>query len=375
MDPTTGQLYDHQAFVANPLPTRLADIEISGDSWSRVVAASSALAKLDQAGREIPNPDLLHRPTLRREAQSTSALEGTYAAFTDLLEADLDRGKGARSAEVKEVLNYVQAAEDAFEWIKDRPITLGFLSELQRTLVRGTAGELSDTGRVRDRQVIIGAKRVPVAEARFIPAPPGDVLNAEIEGLLKWIAGPSDIPELVRAALAHYQFETLHPFSDGNGRLGRLMVVLQLIQYGILHYPILIVSPWFEARRRDYQDHLLRTSQTGSFDEWIGFFCEGLRAQAGETARRVEALLDYQNALREQIRDKQIRGVRSRIMEDLVGQPIISVQWAADRHGVSYQAANEAIGRLVKDGILDEISGRNYDRLFAARRVLVIIED
>jgi Fic family protein len=241
--------------------------------------------------------------------------------------------------------------------------------------VRGTEGEFSDAGRVRDRQVVIGARRVPVTEARFIPPPPGDALNAGVEELVKWVVQPPDIPEVVRAALVHYQFETLHPFSDGNGRLGRLMVVLQLMQYGVLRYPILIVSPWFEARRREYQDHLLRTSQTGSFDEWVGFFCEGLSAQASETRRRLEALLEYQDELRSLVRDKQIRGVRSRIMEDLISQPIIAVPWAAERYGVSYQAANEAIGRLVRDGVLREVSGRNYDRLFASSRVLLIIED
>jgi hypothetical protein len=145
------------------------------------------------------------------------------------------------------------------------------------------------------------------------------------------------MPDVVRAALAHYQFETLHPFSDGNGRLGRLIVVLQLMQYGAIHYPLLIVSPWFETRRRDYQDHLLEVSQTGNFDAWARFFAEELRAQAEQTVRRVEALLDYQDEMRVAIREGNVRGVRARIMEDIVGQPIISVPWAETRYGVSQQ--------------------------------------
>lgn len=374
-DPFRNEHYEHQAFVPDPLPERLHEFNLSPETWSAVVDAAAALAKLDQAGRQVPNPVLFRRPTLRREAQSTSALEGTYAAFTDLLEADLDEGRTTRSAEVREVLNYVQAAERAFEWIEERPLTLGVLGELQRILVRGTAGDLSDAGGIRDRQVVVGAQRRPITESRYVPPPPGDVLQSGMEAWLGWLndAG-SDIPEVVRAALAHYQFESLHPFSDGNGRLGRLIVVLQLMHYGVLHYSLLIVSPWFEARRREYQDALLGVSQTGNFDPWVRFFADGLHAQARETLVRIEALLDYQDELRSLIRDQRVRGVRAQIMEDIVGQPIIAVPWAAHRYGVSYQAANEAIAKLVKDQILEEMTGRNYDRLFAALRVLRIVE-
>jgi Fic family protein len=374
IDPYRGEFYEHQAFVPEPLPYALRELELTPDTWATVVDAAAALAKLDQAGRQVPSPELLRRPTLRREAQSTSALEGTYAAFTDLLEADLDQERGSRSAEVREVFNYVEAAERAFEWIQDRPITLPLLGQLQRRLVRDTPGELSDAGGIRDRQVVVGPQRRPIVESRYIPPPPGDLLQAGVDAWLKWLNSRSDMPDVVRAALAHYQFETLHPFSDGNGRLGRLIVVLQLMQYGVLHYPILIVSPWFEARRREYQDELLGVSQTGNFDPWVQFFAEGLRAQAGETHKRIEALLDYQDEMRNLIRSQRIRGVRAQIMEDIVGQPIIAVPWARTKYGVSYQAANESVSRLVRDGILREMTGRNYDRLFASTRVLNIIE-
>lgn len=373
MDPWRGELYEHQAFVPAPLPRGLGELRLSDGAWSSVVGAAGALAKLDQAGRQVPNPELVRRPTLRREAQSTSALEGTYAAFTDVLEADLD-GRLTRSAEVGEVLNYVRAAEIAFNWIEDRPLTLGLLGELQGVLVRDTAGELDDAGGIRDRQVAVGQQRGPITQARFVPPPPGRLLEDGVQAWLSWVNSTSDMPHVVRAALAHYQFETLHPFSDGNGRLGRLIVVLQLMQYGVLHYPLLIVSPWFEARRRDYQDHLLAVSETGDFDPWVRFFAEGLRAQAEETVQRIVALLDYQEELRTMIRDKSIRGVRAKIMEDIVGQPIVAVTWAQHHYGVSYQTANEAVGRLVEDGILREMTGRTYARLFMAERVLKIVE-
>lgn len=376
LDPWQGQLYDHFAFVPSALPVDLGAVKLSNDTWRVVVKAASALAKLDQAGRQVPNPDLVRRSTLRREAQSTSALEGTYAAFTEVLEADLDDNRGQRSAEVREILNYVRAAELAFDWIADRPLTLGFLGQLQAVLVEDTDGEQTDAGKIRDRQVVIGARRGPIVEARYVPPPPGTLLEDGVRVWLEWLnSAAQEMPDVVRAALAHYQFETLHPFSDGNGRLGRLIVVLQLMQYGAIHYPLLIVSPWFEARRREYQDHLLEVSQTGNFDAWVRFFAEGLRAQAEQTVRRVEALLDYQDEMRVAIREGNVRGVRARIMEDIVGQPIISVPWAETRYGVSYQAVNEAVRRLVTDGVLRELTGRNYNRLFSAPRVLTIVED
>jgi Fic family protein len=370
-DPRTGAAFRHMAFQPEPLPDEIP--QLTNRTWEVVVHASAALARLDQGGRQIPAPDLLRRPAIRREAQSTSALEGTYAAFTELLEADLDEDPRFRSGAVRELLNYVRAAEQAFAWIGERPLTLGFIGQLQKILVEGTVGELSDAGGIRDRQVVVGARGVPVTEARYVPPPNGDGLTAGVEAWLGWVSRDSDLPPVLRAALAHYQFEALHPFSDGNGRIGRLLVVLQLMQYGTLRDPLLIVSPWFEERRREYQDHLLTLSQTGDYNPWVTFFCEGIQAQATSTLSRVESLLDYQKELRALVREKNIRGVAARIAEDLIGVPVIQPTWAARHYGVSYQAANNGIQRLFDEQVLEEITGRNYDRVFGSRRVLGLI--
>lgn len=371
-DPRTGQAYEHMAFVPAPLPSEVP--QLSNGTWQIVVAASEALARLDQGGRRIPAPELLRRPAVRREAQSTSALEGTYAAFTDLLEADLDEGEGPPSGALRELLNYVRAAEQAFDWIAERPLTLGLVGQLQKILVQGTVGELSDAGGIRDRQVVVGARGVPITQARYVPPPNGDALRAGVEAWLDWLSKDSVLPPVLRASLAHYQFEALHPFSDGNGRIGRLLVVLQLMQYGVLREPLLIVSPWFEERRREYQDHLLALSQTGDYDPWIAFFCEGIWAQAESTIDRVDKLLDYQEELRRLVRDKNIRGVAARIAEDLIGNPMIQPTWAAKHYGVSYQAANNGIQRLLIEGVLDELTGRTYGRVFASSYVLGLVQ-
>ncbi len=369
-DGRTGDTYDYEAFLPNPLSET---VDLSTETWNQVVAASSALTRLDQAGRQVPNPALLRRPSIRREAQSTSALEGTHAAFTDLLDADIDEDQSP-SAAVTEVLNYVRAAEQAFDWIVERPITKTLLCELQAMLVRGTDGDLPDAGGIRSRQVLIGPQGCSVGEARFVPPPAGDQLQAGLDQWITWVNEPGELPAVVRSALAHYQFEALHPFSDGNGRIGRLVIVLHLMRAGVLSEPLLVVSPWFEARRHEYQDQLLALSQTGDFNAWIQFFCQGLEAQANHTASKIQQLLSFQTDLREMVRQGAITGTAAKITEDLIGVPVVSPKWAARRYDVSYQAANTAIAKLVENGILVEITGRTYRRVFASRQVLRIVE-
>jgi Fic family protein len=253
---------ERHAFLPAPLPT---EITLSTRTWTVVNAATAALARLDGAARLIPNPALLRRPALRREAQSTSALEGTYAPFADVLAADQDDTEHL-SAELREVLNFETMAELSFSWPEDRPLTINLLGELQATLVASTQGELTDAGRLRDRIVVIAARGRRLEDARFVPPPPGDQLRGGVEALLAWIARPPEIPTVVQAAMAHYQFETLHPFSDGNGRIGRLLVIVQLLRGAIIREPLLMVSPWFEQQRDRYQDSMLQLSIDGDWD-------------------------------------------------------------------------------------------------------------
>jgi Fic family protein len=368
-DPRYNENYDEFAFLPEPLPEEL---HLDQQTYVAAANATAAIARLDQAAFRLPNPTLLARPAIRREAVSTSALEGTYAALDDVLEADfLDRDQ--LTAEVSEVVNYVEAAELAFEWIKDKPITVGLLEQLQKVLVRGTRGESADSGSVRTTQVFIGAGGGRVGDARFIPPPPGDQLRAGFDAWSTWINAQDVFPLIVKMALGHYQFETLHPFYDGNGRLGRLVCVLQLAERGELRVPVFNLSPWLEIRRRDYQDHLLRCSATGQFDSWIQFFSEAVRAQAVRAVEKIDALHDWRDEALNKLLKANIRGVATRITEELIGYPLITPTAAANRNGVSYPAANTAFRRLVQLGILEERTGRQYGRVFAARQVLNII--
>lgn len=337
-DPLTKETVSGLAFLPDALP---ADVTLSTKTWGAVTRATAALARLDGAAGKIPNPDLLRQPATRREAQSTSALEGTYAPLSEVLAAGEDQRD--LSAALREVLNFEQIAETAFSWPDDRRITVTMINELQRRLVRGTATEYSDAGDIRDRLVVIGSRGRGLDDARFIPPPPGDQLRAGVEQLLDWVNDPPPLPTVVRAALAHYQFETLHPYSDGNGRIGRLLVIVDLLRGALIQEPLLVVSPWFEARRAQYQDELLELSCTGDWNRWVAFFAEGVAASADRSRAKVEALIDLQEQLRDRVRDAGRRGAAERVAGDLVGIPFVSRPMVARRYELSTQGAGNAI--------------------------------
>lgn len=368
-DPRFKEEYEYFAYVPDPLP---AVLSLDPSTYTSVIDATAAMARADQAASLLPNPVLLARPATRREAVSTSALEGTYAALSDVFEADfLDADEITSS--VSEVRNYVTAAERAYELIgKGQPISIRMLEDLQRELLRGTASDGAHAGSVRTTQVFIGVGNRRVVSARFVPPPADHRLTDGIQAWQAWVRGSNDIPTVIRVAAAHYQFETLHPFHDGNGRLGRLVMALQLMHAGDLRYPVLNISPWLEQNRTEYQDGLLRVSQTGEWDRWVCFIATAIHAEALEVIARVDRLL----ALREGFQDtlQGSKGVSLRIADDLIGYPMITASLAAKLYDVSYQAANSAIAKLVELGIIRQRTKGRYDRIFQCDAVLSALE-
>jgi len=246
------------------------------------------------------------------------------------------------------------------------------LESLQSVLLRGTPSDGPQVGSVRTTQVFIGVGNRNVSSARFVPPPADHRLLDGLRQWQEWIREPSPVPTIVRVALAHYQFEALHPFHDGNGRLGRLVMVLQLMAAGDLRYPVLNIAPWLEQRRTEYQDGLLRVSQTGRCDDWVSFIAAAIHAEALEVIDRVEKLRAVRESFRETLRGA--KGVSRRIADDLIGYPMITVSLAASMYGVSYQAANTAIAKLVEKGILRQRTAGRYDRIFQSDSVLAVLE-
>jgi len=368
---------EHKAFIPVPLGEDMPSLEPG--TFLVVADARAALAALDTTARQLPNPTLLRLPILRREAQSTSALEGTYAPLADVMIADEEEPP---TAELAEILDYVRAANQAFEWVADgRPVSVALLTDLQGMLMRRTPmADLS--GRLREGQVVIGRRAdadpagFPVHKARFVPSPPGDVLQRGFQDLVDWMRADhrARIDPVVAAAMSHYQFETLHPFWDGNGRIGRLMIVLHLRAAGVLAEPNLTVSPWFEARRGEYYDRLLSVSTQDRWDGYVRFFAEGLRQAADATRADMIALVGVQNALKEIIRGSTLRADSAHALVDLaVANPSFTVRKVQAELGVSYGRANKLVGQLVDLDVLRAVAPRAYKRRFYAPRVLEVM--
>lgn len=359
-DPVLDRTVRHYAFKPAPLPNEPA---IRARTYKVLAEAERELGRLDAQIDSLPNPRLLVRPALNREALSSSALEGTYAPFSDVLAAEHidDRRK---SEEVREITNYTRSAMHGLELIKEKPICFSVAAELQKRLVTGTRGDGFDAGRRRERIVAIGDTGGAIERSRFVPVPPGDDLIEGISAWEKWVNADDDVPFVARLALSHYQFETLHPFSDGNGRIGRLLIALHLVEAGVLKYPVLNLSTWLEPRRQDYIDQLLQVSQDGDYDRWIEFFALGMKEQARASARRVRRLVEVQDQLVAKVLTAGRKGVIVELARDLIGSPMLTIKDVQLTYGIKQPSARSIVLVLQDLGILREGTGASWGRIY-----------
>lgn len=376
VDPFRGE-WDHKAFVPHPLGENSP--LLSQATYLTIGRARASLAALDATSKQLPNPTLLRLPTLRREAQSTSALEGTYAPLADVLTADED---APTTPELREVLNYVAMANLGFDKVaQGYPVSATFVSDLQGRLMLGTQLE-KVSGRIRDQQVVVGQRAganprdFPVHRSRFVPAPPGVQLDGGVSDLFDWMRENHHdlIDPVVVAAMSHYQFETLHPFMDGNGRVGRYLIVLQLLATGVLSEPTLTVSPWFEARRGEYYDRLFEVSSAGNWDAYVRFFAEGLEAAANHTRNEMIDLVAVQAELKDRLRASTLRADTAHALVDLaVANPSFTVSHVERELGVSYQRANKLVRQLMELGILAVLDENAYKKRYFSPSVLAVL--
>lgn len=373
-DGATGEQYDHYAFV----PHDLGDIPtLSAETWTAVGDAREAIARLDQVLQES-GPDGLagwmSRPLLRKEAKATSAIEGTFAAFEDVLSAEADESS-PRSAEVREVLNYVAAAERCFAYAQeDRLITSGLLCELQAMLVEGTRSAERDPGRLRTGQVAVGSPTRRVEDARFVPMPPGPMLAGGVDALIDWlgVATDSSRDPIVEVALAHYQFESLHPFADGNGRIGRMMIVSRLVSRRALSLAVLTISPELERHAEEYWHRLYEVSADGNWDGWIRFLANSLVVSARDVIERIGAVQSIADNMKSDLQQFATRtgNLAYQLPPLLTRSPIVTVARVAEELECTPTTATNAINRLVGLGHLTEVTGGSYARKYAAVAML-----
>lgn len=341
----TGGPHGYQAFFPKPIPR---DLSLSADHVLRLADAEAALGRLAGAGRLLPAPHLLVGPYLRREAVASTRIEGTQASLIDLFDAEAS--DKPFDADVEEVFNYVRAMEMGLQRLTTLPVSVRLIREMHAVILAGVRGRDRQPGELRTTQNWIGPPGATIENAAFVPPPPGE-LAALLTDLERFIHEEPRLPPVVQAALVHYQFETIHPFLDGNGRLGRLLIVFLLVVRNRLPEPLLYLSPYFEQRRQEYYDVLQSVRERGDIDRWLDLFLDAVRVQATDAVARSERLTDLRERYRSTVQ-AATRGIANTIAELALEQPVLTATVVEGRLGVSRQGAIKALRQLEDLGIL-----------------------
>jgi Fic family protein len=361
------------AFVPDPLPPKLA----YGPQLVQALSeADRALGELAGLGRTLPNPYLLTRPFLRREAVLSSRIEGTQASLVDLYAFEVEPplfGEPERRDDVQEVQNYVRALEHGIERLEELPISQRLLQEMHAVLMEGVRGAQCDPGEFRRIQNWIGPPGAEVREATFVPPPPMELLGA-LSALERYIHEPSGRPPLVDIALVHYQFETIHPFLDGYGRIGRLLITLMLIERDLLPEPLLYLSVYFERHRAAYYDHLLAVSQKAAWEDWLLFFLRGVTTESRDAACRADRFFELRESYRERLQREGARANLLAAVDYLFARPVTDIRDLAQVLGVTFEAARRLVNSLEEEDVLEEITGRRRNRVYAAPEVMRLLQ-
>jgi Fic family protein len=368
------QMAGHRAFIPEPLPP--PDLDLSGPLTAALSRADIALGRLDGAVETLPYPDLFTAMYVRREAVLSSQIEGTQASLDDLVAAEARLSGDRPMGDVNEVINYTAALNFGISRLSELPLSGRLMREIHEILMTDVRGGHATPGLFRTTQNWIGAQGALLSDAIFVPPPPETVPD-QIGMLEAFLHQPSDLPLLVRIGLAHAQFETIHPFVDGNGRLGRLLITFLLCERNVLSKPVLYVSLTLKKRRQEYYDRLQAVRDRGEWEEWLLFFLDCVADAALDAAQMAKAIL----VLRENHRDAivQTMGARAgkaiKLLERLFRDPYLDVNTAAARLGVSFANANDIIADLVDLGILREVTGNARNRWFLYDRYLGLFRE
>lgn len=357
----------NHAFVPGPLPPRL---DFTPQLVECIAAAANAVGLLAGTGRNLGNPMLLIAPYIRREAVLSSRIEGTVSTLADLYEDEVVSSADAPREDVREVRNYLIAHEYGLERLNTLPLSLRLLREVHEKLMIGVRGERHHPGEYRTYQNwLANDPRAPIEEATYVPPPLPEMRKSlnDLEGFLY----TEDLSPLIMAALAHYQFEAIHPFGDGNGRVGRLLISLFLHARGLLPQPLLYLSAYFERTRSEYYDRLLRVSTHGDWIGWLRYFLDGVQVQAHAAVKDAERLLNLQSGYHEQLSEARARPAARELVDHLFLNPYTTTRRAAEALGISSPTSRAAIKDLVGQGILREITGRSWGQLFLADEILI----
>ena len=362
----TAQGYN--AFVPAILPPQL---DYTPALVRLLSVADAALSELSGLGQVLPNPHLLIAPYLRREAVLSSRIEGTQASLADLLADEAGQVPQAPASDVHEVRNYVMALEYGIDRLRELPLSLRLVRELHERLMQGVRGDRATPGEFRRSQNWIGPHGSTPANAPYVPPPPQEMQQA-LEDWEIFLHTRDDLPDLIQCALMHEHFEAIHPFLDGNGRVGRLLITLFLIERGRLSQPLLYLSEFIERNRDDYYRGLQRIRTHGDWNGWLHYFLAGVQWSAQRAVRQARQLL----ALRESMCGKVIKAPRALALVDVLFEnPYLDANRVKALLGVSDPTARKTLGILENAGLIEETTGRAWGRQYLARGLLAAIED
>lgn len=365
----------YRAFIPNPLPPD-PPIAISPEMQALLSQADRALGRLDGSIHTLPHPDLFVFMYVRKEAVLSSQIEGTQSSLQDVLAAEARILAPGRPRDVDEVVNYVCAINYGLKRLSELPVSVRLIREIHTELLRGVRGQHLTPGEIRTSQNWIGPGGCSLNEATFVPPPPHEV-NHHLGELERFLHHGPPLPMLVRIGLAHAQFETIHPFLDGNGRVGRLLVTFLLCEKDILLKPVLYLSHYFKQHRQQYYELLQAIRDRGAWEEWLTFFLRGIvevSKQATDTARRI---LTLRETHRQTITDcfGRAAGNGHRVLEHLYEHPIVSVNDVKQLSRNTYPAANELVGKFVTSGILNKVTGQARNRKFIYQEYINLFND
>lgn len=361
------------AFVPHLLPPPLnIDLKL----LHALSEADRALGELAGLGRTLSNPNLLIRPFIGREAVLSSRIEGTQADLMDLFAYTAERPRRPETqphSDVREVYNYVRAMEYGLKRVESLPVSLRLMRELHEHLMKGVRGGYATPGEFRKSQNWVGPPGCTLNESHFVP-PPGDEMQAALDAFEKYLHSRNSFPPLVRLALIHYQFEAIHPFLDGNGRIGRLLTSLLLVRWKLLPHPLLYLSAFFEKNRESYYDLLLAVSQWGAWSEWLSLFLQGVTEQSKDAVERAKQLQDLQIQWRARLLREKKSSLVLATAEYLFIQPILTASLVERRFNISHQGALKIVKQLEQEGILEKILNKGRLQRFVAKEILSITE-
>lgn len=364
-----------RAFIPAALPPRPA-LDLTDEVQGLLSTAALALGRLDGSVLTLPNPDLFVFMYVRKEAVLSSQIEGTQSSLQDLLAAEAQLLDQNLPRDVDEVVNYVRAMNHGLARLPALPVSVRLIREIHAELMHGARGGRLQPGELRTSQNWIGHAGCTLNTASFVPPPPHAVPEA-LGDLENFLHRTDDLPTLVKIALAHVQFETIHPFLDGNGRVGRLLITFLLTESGVLHKPVLYLSHYFKRHRQIYYEHLQAVRDHGAWEAWLAFFLRGVvdvAAEAAETARRILRLReDHRSAITNRL--GRAAGNGHRVLESLFDRPIVTVNDVQKMIGTTYAAANSLVSRLVELNVLDEMTGYARNRRFRYAAYIELFSD